>query len=343
MLRCYLEQEYEPLLVAYLSLLVREMFIRNFFVRTFVLDDLLKKTRALIINYRADPNNVGVVRLNLNTGSRDIVMLQETLSYLNESLGSVTLPTRPDDANGAQLFEYLNVATLLHDVVRVSVASLCDCAALTAVTRPQDLRTKDLMKLVEGAHHELANLQQMTDVINTKQLEDVFRNVDSNTKYLVDASAASERSSASLEVMQVILAGSFAFDIVDRLSGGSLNITVPDWVNSMVVDPVITVPGLWLLINLVRGNEAVVQTAAASYPPLHSLRCLAGVVGVCIHHAHQVDALPRRPSQRSVDAAREGQHQDRRGCVGGVHQHKVSGSERRSDGHRVADQEDGVA
>lgn len=319
------------------------MFIRNFFVRTFVLDDLLKKTRALIINYRADPNNVGVVRLNLNTGSRDIVMLQETLSYLNESLGSVTLPTRPDDANGAQLFEYLNVATLLHDVVRVSVASLCDCAALTAVTRPQDLRTKDLMKLVEGAHHELANLQQMTDVINTKQLEDVFRNVDSNTKYLVDASAASERSSASLEVMQVILAGSFAFDIVDRLSGGSLNITVPDWVNSMVVDPVITVPGLWLLINLVRGNEAVVQTAAASYPPLRLLRCLAGVVGLCIHHAHQVDALPRRPSQRSVDAAREGQHQDRRGCVGGVHQHKISGSERRSDGHRVADQEDGVA
>ena len=108
------------------------------------------------------------------------------------------------------------------------------------------------MKLVEGAHHELVNLQQMTDVINTKQLEDVFRNVDSNTKYLVDASAASERSSASLEVMQVILAGSFAFDIVDRLSGGTLNITVPDWVNAFVVDPIITVPGAWLLLNLVR-------------------------------------------------------------------------------------------
>lgn len=135
-LRCYLEQEYEPLLVAYLSLLVREMFIRNFFVRTFVLDDLLKKTRALIINYRADPNNVGVVRLNLNTGSRDIVMLQETLSYLNESLGSVTLPTRPDDANGAQLFEYLNVATLLHDVVRVSVGGCVPRSAPVLCSRP---------------------------------------------------------------------------------------------------------------------------------------------------------------------------------------------------------------
>jgi hypothetical protein len=43
----------------------------------------------------------------------------------------------------------------------------------------------------------------MTDVINTKQLEDVFRNVEANTKYLVDASAANERASASLELMQV--------------------------------------------------------------------------------------------------------------------------------------------
>ena len=51
--------------------------------------------------------------------------------------------------------------------------------------------------------YQLSNLQQMTDVINTKQLEDVFRNVEANTKYLVDASAANERASASLELMQV--------------------------------------------------------------------------------------------------------------------------------------------
>ena len=36
--------------------------------------------------------------------------------------------------------------------------------------------------------------------------------------------------------MQVILAGSFAFDIVDRLSGGTLNITVPKWVDDILVD-----------------------------------------------------------------------------------------------------------
>ena len=38
-----------------------------------------------------------------------------------------------------------------------------------------------------------SNPAAMSDVINTKQLEDVFKNVEANTKYLVDASAANER------------------------------------------------------------------------------------------------------------------------------------------------------
>ena len=92
---------------------------------------------------------------------------------------------------------------------------------------------------------QLKTLQQMTDAINTKQLEEVFENVNDNTKFLVDASAANERSSASLEVMQVICAGSFAFDIVDRLSGGTLNIVVPAWVEDLLIKPFIAKPFVW--------------------------------------------------------------------------------------------------
>ena len=37
------------------------------------------------------------------------------------------------------------------------------------------VRVEDLEKLVHGAQNELSNLSAMTDVINTKQLEDVFK------------------------------------------------------------------------------------------------------------------------------------------------------------------------
>lgn len=220
----------EELLVCYLSLLCREMFIRNYFTRTFVMDDLLKKIRALILSYQEDPNHIPDIRLKINHASRDIILLTEILSYLSESLVGMAMPERPSGKIEGSLFDKLNVKQQLKDV---------------------QLRATDLEKLVHGASHELSNLQQMTDVINTKQLEDVFKNVESNTKFLVDASAANERASASLEVMQVILAGSFAFDIVDRISGGSLNITVPDWINYMVVDPIISVPMLWFFLNMI--------------------------------------------------------------------------------------------
>jgi len=104
---------------------------------------------------------------------------------------------------------------------------------------------------IEGAHHQLITLQQMTDVINTKQLEDVFKNVEASTRFLVDASAANERSSASLEIMQVILAGSFAFDILDRISGGTLNIVVPKWVEEDLILTIIDVPFLFWFLNMV--------------------------------------------------------------------------------------------
>jgi len=65
------------------------------------------------------------------------------------------------------------------------------------------MRCEDLEKLIQGSGNELSTLQQMSDTISTRQLEDVFQSVNANTKYLVDASAAQERASASLEVMQV--------------------------------------------------------------------------------------------------------------------------------------------
>jgi len=53
---------FEQVLVSYLSMLVREMFIRMFFIRTFVLDGLLKETRRLIVNYESNPNNIMEIR-----------------------------------------------------------------------------------------------------------------------------------------------------------------------------------------------------------------------------------------------------------------------------------------
>ena len=122
------------------------------------------------MDYQKDPNNIARVRSGLSGASRDIILLKEILEYLRESLEEMEVACMPKGLAGRRLFKVLDVPNMKRDVM---------------------MRCSDLDKLIEGAHHQLMTLQQMTDVINTKQLEDVFKNVDANTKYLVDASAAS--------------------------------------------------------------------------------------------------------------------------------------------------------
>jgi hypothetical protein len=223
-------RKHEPMLQFYLSLFVREIFVRVFFVRTFVLDDLLKKTRILIVQHERDPNNIPKIRSMLNTASKDMILLQEVLTYLSESLQGMDVPERPLDEAGGTLFKVLNLLNVKRDV---------------------SLRVEDLKKLVEGAQHELTNLAAMTDVINTKQLEDVFKNVESNTKFLVDSSASNERASASLQVIQIILGGMFSFDIIDRISGGTMGLSTPWWVEQWINEPIVArIPFLWFAINI---------------------------------------------------------------------------------------------
>ncbi len=221
--------DHTTLIISFVGLLTRELFIRNFFVRTFVLDDVLKKIRILVMTYQKDPNHVQRIRDRLNDASRDIILLQEILEYLKESLNDMVPPPMGEDRVSKRIYKVLDVPQMRTDII---------------------MRCSDLVKLIHGAQNTLITLQRMSDVINTKLLEDVFKNVESNTKFLVDASAATERSSAALEVMQVILAGSFAFDILDRLSGGTLNIVVPNWIEEGLVRPWISIPMAWWFSNM---------------------------------------------------------------------------------------------
>lgn len=113
------------------------------------------------------------------------------------------------------------------------------------------LRARDLEKLVHGAKYEIVNLRQMAEVLNTSHLEEIFKSVESNTKVLADSAIVVKQSGSSLEMVQFLLAGSFAFTLLDRIPGGSLNIEVPAWVNDVFKKRVIDVPFLFFALNMV--------------------------------------------------------------------------------------------
>ena len=74
---------HEEHLVLYLQLHSRNMFMRVFFTRTFVLGDELRRIREMIGEAGADPTSVDRIRDRLNTAARDIILMMETMGELN--------------------------------------------------------------------------------------------------------------------------------------------------------------------------------------------------------------------------------------------------------------------
>ena len=223
-------KKHEPLLVLYVQLHSRNMFMRVFFTRTFVLGDELRKIRDMIGNAYSDPTTVDQVRDRLSVAARDIVLMSETMGYMADSLDPGVLQPIPvpQDLGGKELHRILNNDYMIHNLQK---------------------RVRDLQKNLRGNLKELQNLGTMTEVINMKQLEDVYKGVEKNTKALVDAAAANERAAASLEIMQIVFAASMAFDIVDKVTGLDLNIEFADW-QLWICTNVAQPPGMWFAVNV---------------------------------------------------------------------------------------------
>eukprot|EP00948_MAST-09A_sp_MAST-9A-sp1_P004048 g4048.t1 len=230
--------KHEYLLLSYLSLITKEMFIRNFFTRTFMLDDDINKLRKLIANYIKDPTNIKVIGERLSSANREIILLQETLGYLADSMEAYKVPPCPIDGSGKALYKELNLDKRQGDL---------------------QVRIHDLKKLIAGANSKLAILQQQSNTVNTKQLESVCTNIDDNYRALVGALVFERKSQVSTDVMQYIFGASFAVDIIDRITGdawlGALGVRAGNntgaWVNTMIRNTIIVHPMLWFFLNMV--------------------------------------------------------------------------------------------
>ncbi|KAG7382221.1 Lysine-specific demethylase 4B [Phytophthora boehmeriae] len=224
-------KRFEKVFISYFSLLCREMFLRSFFTRIFVLEELLKHIRELIFRAKEDPHHLVTIRAKLNQATNDLILFTDTLGYLLESLEFVKIPQKSPNASEEEesIFSYLDLKKQHHDIL---------------------LRARDLEKLVHGAKYEIVNLRQMAEVLNTSELEDIFKTVEGNTKVLADSSLSAEQCGSSLELVQVLLAGSFAFTLLDRIPGGTLNVDMPKWVETAFAKPIIDVPLLFFVLNM---------------------------------------------------------------------------------------------
>lgn len=69
-------KRFEKVFISYFSLLCREMFLRSFFTRIFVLEELLKHIRELIFRAKEDPHHLVTIRAKLNEATNDLILVR---------------------------------------------------------------------------------------------------------------------------------------------------------------------------------------------------------------------------------------------------------------------------
>jgi hypothetical protein len=229
----------EELVVQFAFLLAKEQFIRNFFVRMFILTSEIASIGALIRNYEKDPNRIFEIRERLNKGSQDIIMLEQTLGYLLDSLNTP--------------YCEVDLATAAPEVIE-----LAEAVNLADQTAAIMLRANDMRKLVKGAGNKLSIQRQQSGSITQKLVANTVNSIDANYASLVSAAAADERSAVANDIMNLIFAGSFAFGVIDRLTGddilGGEGVDCGDmsvhWIYGMLSWLITDIPGGWFALNI---------------------------------------------------------------------------------------------
>ncbi|KAL4158127.1 hypothetical protein PRNP1_003906 [Phytophthora ramorum] len=223
-------ERYESLLTTFMGLNSREIFIRNFFVRTFVLNDTLANLRTSIRSYRKHGNHtLKTVKKSLSDAARHMILLIECLQYLLESVEALELPPVPVDIAGSKIYKCLQLLERKNNVI---------------------VRCKDSIKLIERLRTQLDTLITKFEGISRLQLTYVSQGFDLNIRRLTDSLRVREELERNLDIIRVIFAGNLSFDVIDRLSGGTFNVPNPKWFLDWIKKPIIDAPLAFVVINL---------------------------------------------------------------------------------------------
>lgn len=110
-------------------------------------------------------------------------------------------------------------------------------------------RVTDLHKNTKSSHHELTILRQMSEGMKEDRMFSLQETLNQNTKMIADIVQANAEQSVCLTMMQVILAGTLAFAVLDRFTG-TWSVVNREWAKDFI-DLMLGTPYLWFIFNMI--------------------------------------------------------------------------------------------
>ena len=221
-------RQHEPLLCSYLQFTAVDLFIRNFFNRMFLINDAMQGLRTLVNSYTEDPLNMAKIYERMQVLNDDVRMMGEILGYLAESLESCEIPPEPVDVSGRALYARLQIADLAGQL---------------------SMRVLDLKKTMEGVRQELAHLRHLANIVFETRKFRVHESVQNNTRQLIVLNETQQLSAATLRMLLLVLSGSLAFEVLDRITG-QWTVMDTDWFQDFANPMVRNNPIVWFFFSM---------------------------------------------------------------------------------------------
>jgi WD repeat-containing protein 35 len=164
-------EHHEEMIVCYVSLLVKDVFMRSFFDRMFTAYNHLTNLKSMLCQKETHPDNIQVAQQRIQSVSKDIVQLSDLLTFLFDSVNNLEIPAPSTSIFGKQLNEFLDCKHLKQRMID---------------------RCNDLESLLTGYKHELTALQEQLRLSVGGQLLTIYQSTASNTDLMYKNSKKKE-------------------------------------------------------------------------------------------------------------------------------------------------------
>lgn len=213
-------EKYEDLLSIAAFYLGLDIFQKNYFQKMFMLWDEIKESRKLMNMGDIDPNAISEAKAIISEVSAAVVLMNELLSFMRKSCENMNNEWAELDKSDPNIQEIIETITLQDMVGK-------------ALTRIEDAKL-----VVSGLTEEIGGINGLVNSLAEKQMARMNESLRDSIASMDAMGRSSERTGASLNVLEILLAGTIAFDVLFLMVGEYSWEPLAGWIAS--------VPGIFI-------------------------------------------------------------------------------------------------
>ncbi|MHA1893677.1 MAG: hypothetical protein ACTSX4_04160 [Candidatus Helarchaeota archaeon] len=194
-------KKYQKILGTYVTIASLDLYLANFFQKIWTLFDSCKEIRDTILGLiELNAKLISEIQASLSNIYNEIILLNSIIPYLKNS----TLHFRNN----------LNEVQSLTDM-----KYFLDFLDMEKYFTNLERRSEDIDNLMQALQHEVHGVQEIFNSLSERQMRKLTETTQESIRSLESIAKTSDRQSATLDIIEMILAGSIAFDLVQTLFG----------------------------------------------------------------------------------------------------------------------------